>query len=90
MGNQRLVSKKCEYALRAIFELFRNEGNEPMKIQDIATAQDIPIRFLEVILVELKHGGFVSSKRGNCGGYTPAREAGDITIGEVISFFEGS
>ena len=86
--NQKLVSKKCEYALRAIFELVRNDSDEPMKIQEIATAQDIPVRFLEVILVELKHGDFVSSKRGNNGGYVLAREARDIVVGDVISFFE--
>ena len=89
MGNQKLVSKKCEYALRAIFELVRRENDEPMKIQEIASIQEIPIRFLEVILVELKHGGFVSSKRGNSGGYVLAREASDVVIGEVIGFFEG-
>ena len=60
-----------------------------MKIQEIASAQDIPPRFLEVILVELKQGGFVSSKRGNNGGYVLARRADDIVVGEVIGFFEG-
>lgn len=89
MINQGLVSKKCEYALRAIFELALSKSNEPMKIQEIATAQDIPLRFLEVILVELKQGGFVLSKRGNSGGYILARQANDIVIGEVIGFFEG-
>ena len=88
MGNQRLVSKKCEYALRAIFELVRREGDEPVKIQEIASVQDIPIRFLEVILVELKHGGFVSSRRGKSGGYVLTREPDDIVVGEVIGFFK--
>ena len=89
MGNQKLVSKKCEYALRAIFELVLNEGDKPMKTQEIAAAQDIPLRFLEVILVGLKHCGFISSKRGNNGGYILAREARDIVVGEVISFIDG-
>jgi len=87
--SQELVSKKCEYALRAIFELARTDSKYPTKIQDIASAQGIPPRFLEVILVELKHGGFVLSKRGNSGGYVLARESGDITVGEVIQFFQG-
>jgi Rrf2 family cysteine metabolism transcriptional repressor len=87
--NQELVSKKCQYALRAIFELALGKSTLPMKIQKIAAAQDIPLRFLEVILVELKQGGFVSSKRGNSGGYVLARRADDIVVGEVIGFFEG-
>ncbi len=60
-----------------------------MKIQDIASAQGIPSRFLEIILVELKNGGFVLSRRGNSGGYTLSRDARDIAVGEVIRFFQG-
>ena len=71
-----------------MFELVRNDSDKPMKIQEIALAQDIPLRFLEVILVELKHGDFVSSKRGNNGGYVLAREARDIVVGDVIGFFK--
>lgn len=91
VGNQALVSKKCEYALRAIFELALSKSDEPepMKNHTIAKAQDIPLRFLEVILVELKQGGFVVSKRGNSGGYILARRADEIVVGEVIAFFEG-
>ena len=89
MGNQKLVSNKCEYALRAIFELVLNEGDKPMKTQEIAAAQNIPLRFLEVILVGLKHSGIVLSKRGNNGGYILAREARDINVGEVISLIDG-
>jgi Rrf2 family cysteine metabolism transcriptional repressor len=89
MKTQKVVSKKCEYALRAVFELACNRTEDPMKIQDIASAQGIPSRFLEIILVELKNGGFVLSKRGNSGGYTLARDARDIHVGEVIRFFQG-
>ena len=89
MKTQNLVSKKCEYALRAIFELARAHREDPIKIQDIARAQGIPSRFLEAILVELKNAGFVLSKRGNSGGYTLAREARHIAVGEVIRLFEG-
>jgi len=60
-----------------------------MKIQEIASAQGIPSRFLESILVELKNGGFVVSKRGNSGGYSLARDARDIHVGQVIRLFEG-
>jgi len=84
-----LVSKKCRYALRAIFELAFRDTNEPVKIQDIASAQSIPPRFLEIILSELKHGGFVESRRGANGGYILARSADDLTVGEIIRFFQG-
>lgn len=89
MKTQSLVSKKCEYGLRAVFELARNANAGSMKIQEIASAQGIPSRFLEAILVELKNGGFVVSRRGNCGGYSLARDANNIHVGEVIRLFEG-
>ena len=89
MKTQNLVSRKCEYALRAIFELARAHSKDPIKIQDIARAQGIPSRFLEAILVELKNAGFVLSKRGTSGGYALARDARRIPVGEVIRLFEG-
>ena len=83
------ISKKCQYALKAIFELaWRNPG-EPVKAHDIANAQRISPRFMEIILNELKHGGFVESRRGNEGGYLLVRDAGDLTIREVIEYIQG-
>ena len=84
-----IVSQKCKYALRAIFELALRDSDQPVKIQDIADSQGMPQRFLEVILSELKHGNFVVSKRGNDGGYNLARPARHITVGEVIRFLQG-
>ena len=84
-----IVSQKCRYALRAIFELSLRNTTEPVRIHDIASAQAIPQRFLEIILSELKHAGFLESRRGNEGGYILARAANRLTIGEVISFLEG-
>ncbi len=84
-----VISRKCRYALRAIFELaWRGSDGGLVKVQDIAAAQAIPVRFLEVILAELKHGGFVRSKRGNEGGYVLAQPPQAITVGEVISFLQ--
>ena len=80
------LSQKCRYALRALFELTLRGTNEPVKIQNIASAQGIPPRFLEVILAELKHGGFVESRRGSDGGYILARPARKLTVGEVLAF----
>ena len=82
------VSSKCYYALRAIYALAGHAGPEPMKIAEIAEKEQIPIRFLEVILNQLKGGGFVQSRRGAEGGYRLARPSDQITIGEVLKFVE--
>ena len=83
------ISQKCRYGLRAIFELALRGTSVPVKIQDIASSQAIPQRFLEIILSELKQGGFVESRRGSNGGYILARSADDLTVGDVISFLQG-
>ena len=83
------ISKKCRYALRAIFELALRDSASPVKIQEIASSQGIPQRFLEIILAELKHGGFVDSQRGADGGYVLSRPANQLTAGEVIGFMQG-
>jgi Rrf2 family cysteine metabolism transcriptional repressor len=84
------ISEKCRYGLRAIFDLALRDASKPVKIQEIASSQDIPQRFLEIILAELKHGGFVDSKRGADGGYILLRPANQLTVGEVIAFMQGS
>jgi Rrf2 family transcriptional regulator, cysteine metabolism repressor len=83
------VSSKCYYALRAIYALAEHEGPEPMKIAAIAEQQQIPIRFLEVILSQLKGGGFVQSRRGAEGGYRLARPPEHLTVGEVMRYVDG-
>jgi len=82
------VSRKCSYALRAIFELALRNSPDPVKVQDIASAQAIPPRFLEIILSELKHAGFVRSRRGNDGGFVLARHPAYLSVAEVITFFQ--
>lgn len=83
------VSQKCQYGLRAIFHLAKHGGQGPVRIADIAEEQAIPKRFLEVILSQLKQGGFVSSVRGNEGGYILESDPAALTVGEVIRFIEG-
>ncbi|MHC4618149.1 MAG: RrF2 family transcriptional regulator [Planctomycetota bacterium] len=83
------LSQKCRYALRAMFELALRNTSQPVKVQEIASAQAIPPRFLEVILAELRHAGFVESRRGSDGGYLLARPADDLSVGEVIAFLQG-
>jgi Rrf2 family protein len=84
------VSVKGEYALQAIFDLAVQDTADPIKIADIAKRQSIPQKFLELILANLKQGGFVHSKRGAEGGYLLARQAETITVGEVLRYIEGS
>ena len=83
------ISKKCQYALKAVFELAWRDQDEPIRTQTIADAQRISPRFMEIILNELKHGGFVESKRGNEGGYMLARDARDLTVRQIIEYVEG-
>ena len=78
--------KKNQYALRAIFELARNVDQGPVKISSIASAQSIPLRFLEVILNQLKGSGIVDSKRGFHGGYFLIKAPARISVGDVLRF----
>src|ERR1700710_377279 len=83
------ISVKGEYALQAIFDLAANAGGDPVKIAEIARRQQIPQKFLELILASLKQGGFVESRRGAEGGYLLSRRDESITVGEVLRFVEG-
>lgn len=82
-------SVKGEYAVKAIFDLASQPVGEPVKIADIARRQQIPQKFLELILASLKQAGFVESKRGADGGYLLARPADTITVGGVLRFVDG-
>ena len=70
------VSAKADYAIRAAAELAAADATVPLKAERIADAQGIPIKFLETILLELKHAGIVRSQRGPDGGYALAQELG--------------
>ncbi|MCP4690079.1 MAG: Rrf2 family transcriptional regulator, partial [Desulfobacterales bacterium] len=83
------VQKKNQYAIRAIFELGKRWGKGPVKVSEIAKAQAIPIRFLEVILGQLKGSGFVASKRGFYGGYSLVPPPDQVTVGDLLRFMEG-
>jgi len=83
------ISRKCEYALRAVFELAVRRAGHPVKTHHIAASQNIPPRFLEVILNELRHAGLVQSRRGSVGGYMLARPAALLTVRQVIEHIQG-
>ena len=82
------VSAKVDYALRACAELAA-AGLGPVKGERIGQAQEIPLKFLENILLDLKHAGLVQSQRGAEGGYWLAQPASEISIADVIRGVEG-
>ena len=82
------ISVKSEYALQAMFDLSAQPPGEPVKIAEIARRQKIPQKFLELILADLKQGGFVESRRGAEGGYRLSKPAEQITVGDVLSYME--
>jgi Rrf2 family protein len=82
------VSAKADYAVRAAAELAAAEEG-PVKGVRLAEAQDIPLQFLEHILLELKHHGIVRARRGAKGGYWLARPADEVTIADVVRAVEG-
>lgn len=84
------ITYKGDYALKAVLELSINYGNGVVNIHEMAKRLDIPIKFLEQILLELKRGGFVESRRGKIGGYLLARAPDKIKLGEVIRYIDGS
>ena len=83
------LTQRNQYALRAIVELAKRVGAGPVKVSEIADAQTIPRRFLEVILGQLKGSGLVAAKRGYHGGYMLLREPAKITVGDVVRFLQG-
>jgi Rrf2 family protein len=83
------ISAKVDYALRAVVELAAGGSDHPVKGERLAQAQEIPLKFLENILAELRHAGIVRSQRGVEGGYWLARPAAEITVADVIRAVEG-
>jgi Rrf2 family protein len=83
------ISAKVDYAVRALCELAAHQPDVPLKAEQIASAQEIPLSFLLNILVDLRRAGFVRSLRGQVGGYRMARPASGITIADVIRAVEG-
>src|SRR5215216_15171 len=84
------LSTRGEYALRALLVLGMNYGPHVVRIQTISTEQNIPKRFLEQILNDLKSAGVVESKRGISGGYRLARPPQHITLAAIVRHIEGA
>ena len=84
-----MISQKAKYALRALVALAQVKPGETMMISEIARDQKIPKKFLEQILLDLKHHGLLVSRRGKSGGYLLLRDPADISFGEVLRIIDG-
>lgn len=83
------LTKKSDYALRALFSLVENYGKGPLSIRELADRNNVPKRFLEQILLEAKGKGWVQSLPGKNGGYVLAKTPDKITMGQVVRHFDG-
>jgi Rrf2 family protein len=83
------ISKKTDYALRALFTLVDHYGGGPIPIRELARRNEVPKRFLEQIMLDLKRQGWVKSEAGVRGGYVLAKNPSKITVGQVVHHFDG-
>jgi Rrf2 family protein len=83
------LSKKTDYALRILFTLVEHRGQAPVSMATLARGNDVPKRFLEHIMLDLKKQGWVASSPGRKGGYVLARDPNLITMGQVVRHFDG-
>lgn len=83
------VTYKGDYALKTILDLALHYDSGLVTIHDLAKRADIPVKFLEQVLLDLKSGGFVESRRGKIGGYYLAKPPSQIKLGDVIRFIDG-
>lgn len=84
-----MLSQKTRYALRALLYLVERAGPAPVQISDIAQTQQVPRKYLELIMLELKKAGIVRSQRGPGGGYQLARPASEVSFADVIRTMDG-
>ncbi|WP_142846372.1 Rrf2 family transcriptional regulator [Telmatospirillum sp. J64-1] len=83
-----MLSNKAKYGIKAVLYLAQFEG-EPVQIAAIAETQNMPKKFLDAILLELRNAGILRSKKGKGGGYTLALPARKITIGQIVRALDG-
>ena len=83
------ITTKSPYAVRALAELARRGGDQPVPIGEIASARAIPVQFLEGLFASLRRAGILQSQRGVKGGYRFARPPSEVTVLEVVELLEG-
>jgi Rrf2 family protein len=85
-----VISKKTKYAINALVYLAKRTGEGPILISEIAESENIPRKFLEAILLELKKAGILASKKGKGGGYYLIKSADEVNMAEVMRLFDGA
>jgi Rrf2 family protein len=85
-----MMSKKCKYAIKTLVRLGSEFGGEYLLTDEIARAENIPKKFLELILLDLKHAGYLRSKQGSKGGYRLVQDPSQITLAEIYRLFDGA
>ncbi len=84
-----MISKKTKYAINALVYLTKKKDEGPILINQIATHENIPQKFLESILLDLRRAGILASKKGRGGGYYLLKEPDDVNLAEVMRLFDG-
>ena len=84
-----MLSKRSKYAIKALLALADHPRHEPVRIVDLAREENIPPKFLELILLGLKNQGILQSRKGKGGGYLLARDPEDIYLGQIVRMFDG-
>jgi Rrf2 family protein len=84
-----MLSKRSKYAIKALLALADHRRGEPVRIADLANEEQIPPKFLELILLGLKNQGILQSRKGKGGGYLLARDPADIYLGQIVRMFDG-
>ena len=84
-----MLAQKTRYALRSLLFLVEEGDDSPVQLARIAETQQIPPKYLELIMLDLKKAGLVTSIRGPKGGYTLARDPASISFGEIVRIMEG-
>jgi Rrf2 family protein len=84
-----MLSKRSKYAIKALLALADHQRDEPVRIVDLAHEEQIPPKFLELILLGLKNQGILQSRKGKGGGYLLARDPADIYLGQIVRMFDG-
>ncbi len=83
------ITNKTDYSIKVILELAKHYPTRPIQIEEIAKRREIPKKYLEQLMLMLKKGGFIQSKKGPGGGYYLSCEPDEIMLGDIIRFMEG-